>query len=130
MPFRTLVTQLSVDAPPTAGFQILGNLALLFPLGLLAQWVFPRLRRFRLFLITALAVAIGIELLQLLEMVSLIAWRSIDIDDIILNTSGALLGYGVWRLGEMFASRTAEPDLAGARPLPNPRIPQTRQTLD
>ncbi|MBS3957496.1 MAG: VanZ family protein [Clostridiales bacterium] len=125
VPLRTVVAQLSADAPPTAVFQLFGNLALLIPLGVLAPLVIPRLRNLRAFLAFALSVAVGIELLQLLQKVALIGWRSIDIDDVILNTAGALLGFGVWRLVAVVRSRFADGAAEDARLLPDPGVNQT-----
>lgn len=100
IPLRTVIAQLSADAASTAISQILGNLALMFPFGVLAPAVFPQLRRLRSFLVSALCVAVGIELLQLLEKVALIGRRSIDVDDVMLNVMGALLGVFVWNLAQ------------------------------
>ncbi len=100
VPFRTVIAQLSPEAPPTAVAQIIGNVALLFPFGVLAPAVFPGLRRLGSLSIAAICVTAGIELLQLLQKVALIGSRSIDVDDVILNTAGALLGFLVWRNGQ------------------------------
>jgi glycopeptide antibiotics resistance protein len=125
VPFRTVVAQLSADAPPTAVFQLFGNLALLIPLGVLAPLVIPRLCHLRAFLTFALSVAVGIELLQLLQKVALIGWRSIDIDDVILNTAGALLGFGVWRLADVVRSRFLDDAAKGDRLLSNQGVNPT-----
>ncbi|MFD3652101.1 VanZ family protein [Streptomyces sp. NPDC058620] len=66
-----------------------GNLLLGAPFGvLLPILVARRLRMIRMILLTA-AVMVIVELVQ----GALVAGRAFDIDDVILNTTGALLGY-------------------------------------
>ncbi|MEV5682662.1 VanZ family protein [Streptomyces sp. NPDC052164] len=66
-----------------------GNLLLGVPFGVLLPIVVPRrLRMIRMTFLTVLAV-IAVELVQ----GALVAGRAFDIDDVILNTAGALLGY-------------------------------------
>jgi glycopeptide antibiotics resistance protein len=66
----------------------LGNLGLLLPLGLLGPIALPVLRRWWLILPLALVISASIELAQ-----HWIPDRSADIDDVIVNVVGALLGY-------------------------------------
>jgi glycopeptide antibiotics resistance protein len=73
--------------------QVIGNLVMLLPLGIYIPLLFPGLSGFfRVFLI-CLLVSISIELMQLITNV-----RSTDIDDVILNTSGAVVGYIIYKL--------------------------------
>ncbi|RPK68750.1 VanZ like family protein [Streptomyces sp. ADI96-02] len=66
-----------------------GNLLLGVPFGLLLPFIVSRrLRMIRLTLLTAV-VMIVVELIQ----GALVVGRAFDVDDVILNTSGALLGY-------------------------------------
>lgn len=66
-----------------------GNLLLGVPFGLLLPFIVPRrLRMISMLLLTA-AVMVLVELIQ----GALIPGRAFDIDDVILNTTGALLGY-------------------------------------
>ncbi|MFD4690830.1 VanZ family protein [Streptomyces sp. NPDC058463] len=68
-----------------------GNLLLGAPFGVLLPILVPRrLRMIRMVLLTALVMAV-VELTQ----GALVAGRAFDIDDVILNTSGALLGYAL-----------------------------------
>jgi glycopeptide antibiotics resistance protein len=68
----------------------LGNIALLLPLGLLGPIVLPALDRWWRIALVALLVSTSIELMQLA-----VPDRSADIDDVIVNVAGALLGYGI-----------------------------------
>ncbi|HLE59705.1 MAG TPA: VanZ family protein [Candidatus Limnocylindria bacterium] len=66
----------------------LGNLGLLLPLGLLGPIALPALGRWWRVALVALLLSAGIEAAQLV-----IPDRSADIDDVIVNVAGALLGY-------------------------------------
>jgi glycopeptide antibiotics resistance protein len=76
-----------------ASTQVIGNLVMLLPLGIYVPLLFPKLSGFFRVFIICLLVSISIELMQLITNV-----RSTDIDDVILNTSGAIVGYGVYKL--------------------------------
>ncbi|PWT95194.1 MAG: hypothetical protein C5B52_18325 [Bacteroidetes bacterium] len=73
--------------------QIWGNLLMLMPLG----FYIPMLRKTRVnylrVFLTAVAVSTSIELLQLLT-----NFRSSDVDDIIMNTTGAVLGFFIFNI--------------------------------
>ena len=75
----------------------LGHLALLFPLGLLGPVALPALDRWWRIALIALAISTAIEVTQLF-----IPDRSADIDDVIVNVAGALLGYLVLSLARRF----------------------------
>lgn len=105
VPFRTSLAQLAPHSPDTALRQIMGNVALLLPFGALAPAVWAGLRRPRNILVATLVVACGIEALQLLERLFLVGWRSIDIDDVLLNVVGALLGFAAWSLAARMRAR-------------------------
>jgi glycopeptide antibiotics resistance protein len=69
-----------------------GNVALFFPLGILIPLVWPR-RRFWSGLLIAMALSVGIELVQYLTR----PWsnRLADVNDVILNVAGACLGLAI-----------------------------------
>ena len=67
---------------------LFGNLALLLPLGLLGPIALPALDRWWRIALVALLYSVAIELIQ-----RLVPARSADIDDVIVNVAGALLGY-------------------------------------
>ena len=74
----------------------LGNIALFLPLGILLPFVSNRFRRFKHLLLFALCLSVGIEATQFaLRFVG--NTRSADIDDVILNTLGACLGFLLYR---------------------------------
>lgn len=76
---------------------LFGNLGLLLPLGLLGPIALPVLGRWWLILPLAILVSGSIELAQ-----HWIPARSADIDDVIVNVAGALLGYLLFRVVAIF----------------------------
>lgn len=90
IPLRTIGIYL---ANPDSGFwagQMVGNLLLLLPVGLLGPVVFPWMDRWLRVLVASLALSTAIELAQLW-----IPDRSADVDDVLLNVVGAILGYAI-----------------------------------
>jgi len=88
VPFHTLSIYLANLGSWFWMRNLLGNLALLLPLGLLGPIALPALDRWWRIVVLALLVSIAIELTQLL-----VPDRSADIDDVIVNVLGALIGY-------------------------------------
>ncbi len=72
---------------------IVGNVVMFVPMGILFPMVFSGLRRFwKTFLVSGLVMT-AVEILQMLLLVGFC-----DIDDLILNLAGVTLGYGLYRL--------------------------------
>lgn len=94
-----------------------GNLLLGAPFGVLLPILVPRrLRMLRMTVLTVLVIAV-VELTQ----GALVAGRAFDIDDVILNTSGALLGYLVIgrRVSHRYHALSDDPAPAkGTKPAP------------
>ena len=92
VPFDTIAIWV---ANPDSGFwirQMLGNLLLLLPVGLLGPIALPWLDRWPRVLLGAFAISLAIELAQLW-----IPDRAADVDDLLLNVAGAAIGYVGWR---------------------------------
>lgn len=74
-----------------------GNLALFFPLGLFVPLLFPSFRTLKKMIAVAALSSLAIETAQLV-------WqhfgnqRTFDIDDVLLNTLSACLGYGLYKI--------------------------------
>ena len=77
-------------------FNLLGNIILLIPFGVLMPVMFRRMRRFWIFFPFAALFAVGIEYLQWIT-----ATGIADVDDSILNFIGAAGGYLVTRLCQL-----------------------------
>src|SRR5918911_5517831 len=71
---------------------VLGNVALFMPLGIMLPLVSNKVRSLRGVLVSALSVSLGIEVAQLLSR-QFGSYRSVDVDDVIFNVLGACLGY-------------------------------------
>ena len=72
--------------------QLLLNIGMFVPYGLLLPLVFPGLRHFPKTALAVLATTVSIETLQFF------IGRSADIDDVIMNLAGGMLGYAVFAL--------------------------------
>ncbi|GAB2783241.1 hypothetical protein GCM10027073_14930 [Streptomyces chlorus] len=88
-PGRSLRAYLDQPALRDAARQVGGNLLLGVPFGVLAPVLAPRTRGFVQVLLLTGIVMLMVEFAQ----GALITGRAFDIDDVILNTGGALIGY-------------------------------------
>jgi glycopeptide antibiotics resistance protein len=70
----------------------LQNILLFVPFGFLLPFIWPNINKFRYVVLSGFSFSLLIELSQLLNN------RSTDVDDLILNTLGAILGYLLFRL--------------------------------
>jgi glycopeptide antibiotics resistance protein len=77
----------------TWAMNLFGNLFMLFPFGVLSPLLFKKMKKTHLFLMTLLTFNFAIEALQYITMLG-----SFDIDDLIMNSSGAVIGYIVTRV--------------------------------
>ena len=75
---------------------LLGNIFLFVPLGCFLPVLFASLRKFWLTALSVVIIVFCIELTQLLLMVG-----TCDIDDLLLNVLGAMMGYGLYRLSTL-----------------------------
>ena len=71
----------------------IGNIAMFIPSGIVLPIVYRRLDHFRKVVGAGFLISFCIEILQLP-----FVGRSSDIDDLILNTSGVAIGYGIYAL--------------------------------
>ena len=106
VPFRTIKSQLAAGASAAGRREALLNLFVLAPAGIYLPMLVPRLRTWRTFLPVAIVVGGSIEAAQLaMSLVVGFRYRTIDVDDWILNTVGLLIGYAAWRLWRSMAER-------------------------
>jgi len=75
---------------------IIGNLILLIPLGILLPCVFRSARSLKHVLIICLVCSLLIELIQFM-LRHFGTFRTVDIDDLILNTIGGMLGWLIYK---------------------------------
>jgi glycopeptide antibiotics resistance protein len=75
--------------------QVVGNFVMLLPLGIYLPLMYNRIKGFFPVVLISMLVSIAIELMQLAT-----SYRSTDVDDVILNTSGAVVGYILYAIGK------------------------------
>ena len=77
---------------------VIGNVALFAPLGYLLPVLWNRYQRLRAVAVAGFLTSLTIELTQL-GISSLLShsYRLFELDDLILNTAGAVLGWALWR---------------------------------
>lgn len=75
-----------------------GNILLLIPLGFFAPILWNKAKGLKVIIFLGLVVSITIELLQLLESFGGGWGRVTDIDDVICNVLGAIIGYLIYAL--------------------------------
>lgn len=91
--FRTIQIYLAnLESPFWVG-QLIGNLLLLLPVGLLGPIAFPAMNGWVRVFGVAIVLSVAIELAQLQ-----IPNRSADVDDMLVNVVGALIGYALFRV--------------------------------
>lgn len=74
---------------------IIGNFFLFTPLGILLPLIFSRINSFKQMAVIFLITAISIEMIQLV-LRRFGTYRTADIDDVILNTTGGILGWLIY----------------------------------
>jgi glycopeptide antibiotics resistance protein len=94
-PFRVnlfpLVNLFDYDSKRDLLLNVIGNAAMFVPSGIVLPIVYKRLNTFWKVLWTGSGISLCIEILQLPFRV-----RATDIDDLILNTIGVIVGYGIY----------------------------------
>ncbi|WP_416150091.1 VanZ family protein [Salipaludibacillus sp. HK11] len=76
----------------------LENFILLLPLGLYLPLLFQRLRNLKLTIFVVFLTSTSIETIQLIKGLTIGSHRTFNVDDMILNTSGAILGYFIFKM--------------------------------
>ena len=106
VPFATIRASLHAGFESAMGRVLIGNVLAFVPLGFLAPIVDRRWTSAIRILALGLAVSAAVELAQLgWDLFIGMPWRSADIDDVIVNTFGAIVGYAVWRAATAIRNR-------------------------
>ncbi len=112
IPFDTIGAAVGYGLDWQQGRYLLGNVIAFAPLGLFLGTLRPHGHSWRRTLMTGLAVSVAIEGAQLALSLLMGYWyRVADIDDLILNTAGVLLGYGAFRVGDVLGRAVLPPRL-------------------
>jgi VanZ like family len=94
-PWWLVVQPVPFHVPPVS-FAL--NILMFAPFGALLPLIWPRTGTAMRVLICSLAASTAIELTQFAEWVALGNYRTVDVNDLIANTAGGLLGYAMVRL--------------------------------
>ena len=78
--------------------QFFGNIIMFIPAGILMPFVFRKTQKFWWALLGAFLFTFMIESLQFVLSIAGMCIRELDVDDLILNTLGALIGHGIYKL--------------------------------
>ena len=96
-PFRvnliTFVNLFDYDNKRDLLLNVIGNVAMFIPSGIVLPIVYKRLDTFWRVLVAGAGISLCIEIIQLPFRV-----RATDIDDLVLNTVGVIVGYGLYSL--------------------------------
>lgn len=85
---------------------VLGNLILLMPIGFIVPVLWKKVNSLKDIVIVGFIVSLSIELLQLLEnFLSIGFFRVVDVDDLILNVLGGILGYMAYKLAKLVVTK-------------------------
>ncbi|MFL5808561.1 MAG: VanZ family protein [Flavisolibacter sp.] len=91
IPFKTIYYYLSLQEVAQNGIEnIGGNIAVFIPFGILFPLAFPRFNAFGKTILAAFLTSLFLECLQLV-----FALGIFDVDDLLLNTIGAIFGNGI-----------------------------------
>lgn len=97
VPFRTISAAASLPWPESIR-QVGGNLALLLPLGASLPLLHRRFEMLGKTMLAGVSASLAIEATQGIFSLSLgYRYKVVDVDDVILNTAGVLLGYLLYR---------------------------------
>lgn len=83
-----------------------GNVLMFVPLGLMLPILSERLRRLPAAALALAGCSAAIELVQLVVGLAVAGslYRVVDVDDVILNVAGGLIGFGLWKAWERLRS--------------------------
>ena len=95
MPFQEIRRYIEYRAMigiPSVIINLVGNVVAFMPFGFLLPMMSPKERRVFMIFLLSLELSLIIEVIQLFSHVG-----SFDVDDLILNTAGGLLGYAAYK---------------------------------
>ena len=86
--------------------QIIGNIIILVPFGFFMPMIFKKFMTILPMITLGVLTSIGIECIQgIIDVLTQYDNRTIDIDDIILNVLGTLIGFLIFRLSKIFINK-------------------------
>lgn len=98
VPFSTILNLLKNATLSTIFLQIIGNIVMTIPYGVFIPFMVKKKKWYN-YLVYTLIFPFAIELTQLIICVSTNSfYRTVDIDDIILNSIGIIIGYVIYKI--------------------------------
>ena len=110
-PFKTIRMYIRYYDTINGFDNLFGNILVFMPLGILIPLSFPGMRRFWEVLLHSFWLSLCIELFQLVS-----HFGAFDVDDILLNALGGLLGYLVFVIASRIWKRIKKDKLKGTVP--------------
>lgn len=102
IPFKSIVDTVNYGSISIVLKQIAGNVLLFIPLGFAIPILFFKIANIKTIVI-GFTVSLAIELIQATSGVFLgFNYRSCDIDDLILNTIGTIIGLSIYQLSSKY----------------------------
>ena len=106
-PFRVnlipFVNLLDYDSGRDLLINLIGNFAMFIPTGVITPMIYKHLNNFGKVTLTGFLLSLSIEIIQLP-----FAVRASDVDDLILNTLGCMVGYGIYVLAKKIRNRSVD----------------------
>ncbi|PGZ94223.1 VanZ family protein [Bacillus sp. AFS029533] len=103
VPFKVVVDSIRYGSFSIALKQVGGNILLFMPLGFALPVLYPMISKYKVILV-GFTVSLGIEIIQgATGFILGYNYRSCDIDDLLLNTFGSVLGVIVFSLSTKFS---------------------------
>ena len=97
IPFKSIVSSINAGIRPFVS-SVLGNVVLTMPFGFLMT-ILVKNKSFKNALIFIISFSVIIEALQFCIGLWIGYWyRNVDVDDLILNTIGGIIGWGIYRI--------------------------------
>jgi glycopeptide antibiotics resistance protein len=113
VPLVSLIHAIGTGTNPSVVHQSIGNFLMLLPLGLYLPLLVPRARHVAATVLVGLGVSLAVEFGQLaISAILGYTYKIADVDDVILNTAGVAVGYGIYRVGRQWLIRSRA-NLAG-----------------
>lgn len=98
--FKTIKMYIDYSYMLNSFENLVGNVVVFVPFGFLLPYIHKKSAKFPVLLVNAFLFVLGIEVFQLFS-----AFGAFDVDDILLNCLGAVMGWVIFRLWERIRKR-------------------------
>lgn len=91
VPFRTIKNYIKYSGFLHTMINIVGNIIIFVPFGIFVAEIFPNTRKSSHIFLISVCTSFFVEFIQFF------IGRSVDIDDLMLNVCGSMIGYFIWK---------------------------------